>query len=270
MHKLSIEKNGTGMKCSENMIEKNGTGMSLIEKNGTGVSFIEKNGTGIRRIGFICCLFLFFGLMNVAMASQWDAHIVKQGDSVAISLNNGEQQLLGVGVQKGGYLIVPVHVKSEGNGTGFTKSEGNGTGFNTRSEGNGTGYHTRSEGNGTGYNTRSEGNGTGYHTRSEGNGTGYHTRSEGNGTGSYTRSEGNGTGYHTRSEGNGTGAPKSEGNGTGAPKSEGNGTGHKLMTVFGYAEIALNGDTASVLIYKDNARGGMIELAALELPVFEQ
>ena len=238
MHKLSIEKNGTGMKCSENMIEKNGTGMSLIEKNGTGVSFIEKNGTGIRRIGFICCLFLFFGLMNVAMASQWDAHIVKQGDSVAISLNNGEQQLLGVGVQKGGYLIVPIHAKSEGNGTGFTKSEGNGTGFNTRSEGNGTGYHTRSEGNGTGYHTRSEGNGTGYHTRSEGNGTGYHTRSEGNGTG--------------------------------APKSEGNGTGHKLMTVFGYAEIALNGDTASVLIYKDNARGGMIELAALELPVFEQ
>ena len=236
MHKLSIEKNGTGMKCSENMIEKNGTGMSLIEKNGTGVSFIEKNGTGIRRIGFICCLFLFFGLMNVAMASQWDAHIVKQGDSVAISLNNGEQQLLGVGVQKGGYLIVPIHAKSEGNGTGFTKSEGNGTGF-TKSEGNGTGF-TKSEGNGTGFNTRSEGNGTGYHTRSEGNGTGYHTRSEGNGTG--------------------------------APKSEGNGTGHKLMTVFGYAEIALNGDTASVLIYKDNARGGMIELAALELPVFEQ
>lgn len=259
MHKLSIEKNGTGMKFSENMIEKNGTGMSLIEKNGTGVSFIEKNGTGIRRIGFICCLFLFFGLMNVAMASQWDAHIVKQGDSVAISLNNGEQQLLGVGVQKGGYLIVPIHAKSEGNGTGFIKSEGNGTGF-TKSEGNGTGFNTRSEGNGTGYHTRSEGNGTGYHARSEGNGTGYHARSEGNGTGFYARSEGNGTGYHTRSEGNGTGAPKSEGNGT----------GHKLMTVFGYAEIALNGDTASVLIYKDNARGGMIELAALELPVFEQ
>ena len=217
MHKLSIEKNGTGMKCSVNLIEKNGTGMSLIEKNGTGVSFIEKNGTGVRRIGLICSLFLFFGLMNVAMASQWDAHIVKQGDSIAISFNDGKQELLGVGVQENGYAIVPIHnVRSEGNGTGFAKSEGNGTGF-AKSEGNGTGYRAKSEGNGTGYKARSEGNGTGYQSRSEGNGT-----------------------------------------------------GQRLMTVFGYAEIALNGDTASVLIYKDNARSGLTEFAALELPVFEQ
>ena len=208
------------------MIEKNGTGMSMIEKNGTGASLIEKNGTGIRRIGFICSLFLFFGLVNVSLASQWDAHIVKQGDSVAISLNNGEQELLGVGTQKNGYLFVPVlNVRSEGNGTGYLKSEGNGTGF-SKSEGNGTGF------------VKSEGNGTGF-ASSEGNGTGYYINSEGNGTGSHA-------------------------------KSEGNGTGQKLMTVFGYAEIALNGDSASVLIYQDNARGSMTELAAMELPVFEQ
>jgi len=186
-------------------------------------------------------------------------------------------------------------VASEGNGTGVA-SEGNGTGV--ASEGNGTGV--ASEGNGTGI--ASEGNGTGI--ASEGNGTGVArfclshpgVLSEGNGTG--IASEGNGTGF-TKSEGNGTGVA-SEGNGTGVA-SEGNGTGfatdsrgpvsfvispiggsfenggtapagcdfETVTLSWGLAEVALNGNTASILLYGVRNNGVLVELAALELPVLE-
>lgn len=230
--RVNSEGNGTGVAS-----EGNGTGKPSSEGNGTGVSS-EGNGTGVTSEG--------------------------NGTGVA-SEGNG------------------TGVASEGNGTGVS-SEGNGTGVS--SEGNGTGVarfcladpRVRSEGNGTG--VSSEGNGTGY-TKSEGNGTG--VSSEGNGTG--VTSEGNGTGV--ASEGNGTGV-SSEGNGTGyastAPiglvidLSGGNdgsiqpqGCEFETVTLsWGLAEVAMNGSSASILLYGVRRDGTLVEIDALELPVIHQ
>ena len=231
-----IEKNGTGL---TKVIERNGTG---IEKNGTGIfQMIEKSGTGIRRSVFLFSVLISLGLASVSFGSDQGVSILKQENSVAIAFSHGDERLLGVGVEKDGYLIVPIH---------SIKSEGGGTGYRTKSEGGGTGYRTKSEGGGTGYSIKSEGGGTGSRTKSEGGGTGSRIKSEGGGTGSRIKSEGGGTGYHTNSEGGGTGQK------------------HWAYS-WGYAEIALNDDKASVLIYRNNGRGGLVEVAALELPVFE-
>ncbi|MEX2498561.1 MAG: hypothetical protein WD397_06755 [Wenzhouxiangellaceae bacterium] len=181
---------------------------------------------------------------------------------------------------------------SEGSGTGKPTSEGSGTG-GPSSEGSGTGKPT-SEGSGTGR-TTSEGSGTGEKQPSEGSGTG-RTASEGSGTGK-PPSEGSGTG-RTSSEGSGTGRTTSEGSGTGRVGSEGSGTGQTESIVInvclssgrlgsaecdsthfdsmrpavmdGFAEIAIDGQTAFVLVYGTRSDGSLVELATLELPVIEQ
>lgn len=183
-------------------------------------------------------------------------------------------------------------VDIEGSGTGGPSSEGSGTGKPT-SEGSGAGGPS-SEGSGTGKPT-SEGSGTG-RTTSEGSGTGEKQPSEGSGTGR-TASEGSGTGKPP-SEGSGTGWSSSEGSGTGRTTSEGSGTGQTESIVInvclssgrlasfecdsthldsmrpavmdGFAEIAIDGQTAFVLVYGTRSDGSLVELATLELPVIEQ
>lgn len=332
-----------------NLIEKNGTGISesSIAFKGSGskarfaTSLIEKNGTGIRRLPLASAI-LAVVFAPMAMASELNGVVHRDGERLAISVTDGDFMFSGAGNSASGYAAFPINaidlsliIQSEGNGTGVSSegngtgvaSEGNGTGVS--SEGNGTG-RVKSEGNGTG--VTSEGNGTG--VSSEGNGTGVSSEgngtgisSEGNGTG--VSSEGNGTGvsrvclFHPRllSEGNGTGQVKSEGNGTGVASegngtgltsegngtgltsegngtgvsSEGNGTGvssfsysatlpvdrgislnpgecgpGSVMLSYGLAELALNGDTASVLLYGVARDGRVFEIGAAELPVVFQ
>lgn len=251
-------------------IEKNGTGIdrqgSSIEKNGTGVSaFIEKNGTGIRFGRVLASTLIASILCTPALAADFRGMVNKSGDQLTISITDGSLLLSGSAGLSGGYSVVSLNsidvgmrVDSEGNGTGVA-SEGNGTG-SPSSEGNGTGY-TKSEGNGTG--VASEGNGTG--VASEGNGTG--VASEGNGTG--VASEGNGTGFGTDSVGpiSFVISPIGGSFENGAP------AGCEFETVtlsWGLAEVALNGNSASILLYGVRSNGVLVELAALELPVLEQ
>ena len=182
-------------------------------------------------------------------------------------------------------------IESEGSGTGRVVSEGSGTG-RIASEGSGTG-RVASEGSGTGR-VASEGSGTGKVT-SEGSGTGRVT-SEGSGTGRVA-SEGSGTG-RVNSEGSGTGRASSEGSGTGRLRSEGSGTGlptsfsvnvcldagrlssavcdsgagdsRRTPVVDGFAEIAVDGMSAYVVVYQLLNDGSVSEFATLKLPVIEQ
>ena len=284
-----IEKNGTGIEKNITSIEKNGTG---IEKNGTG---IEKNGTGVRW-GSLSALMLVFGLTFLAGSAVADVRgFVSAGSGeVRLTISDDFNLVSGTGRIDQGYTLIALSglaacggsagLLAEGNGTGEPNAEGNGTG-KPNAEGNGTGK-PNAEGNGTGI--AAEGNGTGI--AAEGNGTGI--AAEGNGTG--IAAEGNGTGIAAEgngtgvaAEGNGTGVAGSncqllfaEGNGTGIAAegngtgiaAEGNGTGQPSLfqgapITAHFAEIAMNGKTASVIVYGVRANGALVELALLEVPV---
>ena len=267
-----IEKNGTGIEKNITSIEKNGTG---IEKNGTG---IEKNGTGVRW-GSLSALMLVFGLTFLAGSAVADVRgFVSAGSGeVRLTISDDFNLVSGTGRIDQGYTLIALSglaacggsagLLAEGNGTGEPNAEGNGTG-KPNAEGNGTGK-PNAEGNGTGK-PNAEGNGTGI--AAEGNGTGI--AAEGNGTG--VAAEGNGTGVAGSNcqllfaEGNGTGIA-AEGNGTGIA-AEGNGTGQPSLfqgapITAHFAEIAMNGKTASVIVYGVRANGALVELALLEVPV---
>jgi hypothetical protein len=278
-------------------IEKNGTG---VEKNGTGLAAIEKNGTGAWRGAARAALFaaVAFGMSASALADV--RGFVELGDrSVRLALADRTSLLTGTAVPRSGYARIDLRGVScggtsglfvegsgtgspnvEGSGTGRTKVEGSGTG-RTNVEGSGTG-RTNVEGSGTGR-TNVEGSGTG-RTNVEGSGTGAPAQAicgslmvEGSGTGR-TNVEGSGTG-RTNVEGSGTGRTKVEGSGTGRTNVEGSGTGRTQVEGSGtgapqsdrrvarYAEIALNGRTASVIVYGVAASGQPYEMAMLELPV---
>ena len=258
-----IEKNGTGIEKNITSIEKNGTG---IEKNGTG---IEKNGTGVRW-GSLSALMLVFGLTFLAGSAVADVRgFVSAGSGeVRLTISDDFNLVSGTGRIDQGYTLIALSglaacggsagLLAEGNGTGEPNAEGNGTG-KPNAEGNGTGK-PNAEGNGTGK-PNAEGNGTGI--AAEGNGTG--VAAEGNGTGvagsncQLLFAEGNGTGI--AAEGNGTGIA-AEGNGTGQPSLF---QGAPITAHF--AEIAMNGKTASVIVYGVRANGALVELALLEVPV---
>jgi len=236
--------------------EGDGTGISS-EGDGTGISS-EGDGTGIKSEGD-----------GTGVASEGDGTgVASEGDGTGVA--------------------------SEGDGTGIA-SEGDGTGI--ASEGDGTGI--ASEGDGTGI--ASEGDGTGFTQVcfqrsaifSEGDGTGI--SSEGDGTG--ISSEGDGTGIS--SEGDGTGV-SSEGDGTGANiesfAHEQRGRSGLELTVprdflvnpgadtayasdcngslvnmsIGFAEVALEGNIASVLLYGVRAGGEIFEIAAIEMPIIRR
>lgn len=233
MKTARIERNGTGIEKNgasiTSFIEKNGTG---IERNGTGIArFIERNGTGIRHCVARAAVIgaLLFGFA-VSASADVRGFVEVSADTVRLTLADDIAVLTGSGTQDLGYARVALGGVSCG-GHSSVLIEGNGTGA-PQIEGNGTGK------------TQIEGNGTG-RTQIEGNGTG-RTQIEGNGTG------------RTQIEGNGTGAPLIEGNGTGSPNAA---TGSFV------AEIAVNGQTASVIVYGIRANGSSVELAVLEVPV---
>jgi len=277
------------------LIEKDGTGIHAVtEKDGTGIrasrKAIEKDGTGIGVGSILCSALMAIALVAPVSATEFGGIVNQAEGRITMSLSDGSSLLTGTGLSENGYAIValnavelPSAIQSEGDGTGVS-SEGDGTGV--KSEGDGTGV--ASEGDGTG--VASEGDGTG--VASEGDGTG--VAREGDGTGvarvcfsgagifggrngdGFTKSEGDGTGVS--SEGDGTGVA-SEGDGTGI-SSEGDGTGaHGAYESAGYcetgpvalswgvAEIALNGNSASVLLYGIGGNGLLTELAAIEVPV---
>ena len=248
-----IEKNGTGIEKNITSIEKNGTG---IEKNGTG---IEKNGTGVRW-GSLSALMLVFGLTFLAGSAVADVRgFVSAGSGeVRLTISDDFNLVSGTGRIDQGYTLIALSGLAACGGSAGLLAEGNGTG-EPNAEGNGTGK-PNAEGNGTGK-PNAEGNGTGI--AAEGNGTG--VAAEGNGTGvagsncQLLFAEGNGTGI--AAEGNGTGIA-AEGNGTGQPSLF---QGAPITAHF--AEIAMNGKTASVIVYGVRANGALVELALLEVPV---
>src|SRR6056297_2193969 len=259
------------------LIEKDGTGIHAVtEKDGTGIrasrKAIEKDGTGIGVGSILCSALMAIALVAPVSATEFGGIVNQAEGRITMSLSDGSSLLTGTGLSENGYAIValnavelPSAIQSEGDGTGVS-SEGDGTGV--KSEGDGTGV--ASEGDGTG--VASEGDGTGV-ARVCFSGAGIFGGRNGDG---FTKSEGDGTGVS--SEGDGTGVA-SEGDGTGI-SSEGDGTGaHGAYESAGYcetgpvalswgvAEIALNGNSASVLLYGIGGNGLLTELAAIEVPV---
>src|SRR6056297_2695810 len=230
------------------LIEKDGTGIHAVtEKDGTGIrasrKAIEKDGTGIGVGSILCSALMAIALVAPVSATEFGGIVNQAEGRITMSLSDGSSLLTGTGLSEYGYAIValnavelPSAIQSEGDGTGVS-SEGDGTGV--KSEGDGTGV--ASEGDGTG--VASEGDGTG--VASEGDGTG--VASEGDGTG--ISSEGDGTGAH------------------GAYESAGYCETGPVALSWGVAEIALNGNSASVLLYGIGGNGLLTELAAIEVPV---
>ena len=292
-----IEKDGTG-------IEKDGTGIRASRRT------IEKDGTGIRAGSFLCSALMAIAFIAPVSAAEFSGVVNQADGRITVSLSNGSSLLTGTGLPENGYALVslngieiPPTIQSEGEGTGVA-SEGEGTGVASEGEGTGVasegeGTGVKSEGEGTG--VASEGEGTG--VASEGEGTGI--ASEGEGTG--IASEGEGTGIS--SEGEGTGIARvcfsssgifSEGDGTGAniesfahaqrgrsgleltvPRdflvnpgadtayaSDCNGS--LVNMSIGFAEVALEGNIASVLLYGVRAGGEIFEIAAIEMPIIRR
>jgi len=262
---IAVEKGGTGIAA----IERNGTGVTFIERNGTGVSKIERNGTGIQFAVLFSCILLLASCFTSVMASD-GASLSLNKNQATFTFHHGSELYVSTGEIKGGYMNAPLVMLpiNQLTGTFSTHSYGSGTGNSTESYGSGTGSSTDSYGSGTGSSTDSYGSGTGNSTDSYGSGTGSSTDSYGSGTGSSTDSYGSGTGSSTDSYGSGTGSSTdSYGSGTGE-KSYGSGTGNRAdALVKGFVEVALNGTTASVLIYEFNQRGEALEAYALEIPV---
>src|SRR6056297_1157567 len=241
------------------LIEKDGTGIHAVtEKDGTGIrasrKAIEKDGTGIGVGSILCSALMAIALVAPVSATEFGGIVNQAEGRITMSLSDGSSLLTGTGLSENGYAIValnavelPSAIQSEGDGTGVS-SEGDGTGV--KSEGDGTGV-ARVCFSGAGiFGGR---NGDGF-TKSEGDGTG--VSSEGDGTG--VASEGDGTGIS--SEGDGTGAH-------GAYESAGYCETGPVALSWGVAEIALNGNSASVLLYGIGANGLLIELEAIEVPV---
>lgn len=249
------------------LIEKDGTGISAVtEKDGTGIrgfgKAIEKDGTGIGTASILCSALMALALVAPVSAAEFGGMVNQVEGRITMSLSDGNSLLTGTGLAENGYALVslngvalPSAIQSEGDGTGVS-SEGDGTGV--ASEGDGTGV--ASEGDGTG--VASEGDGTGvaracfsrFGISSEGDGIGF-TKSEGDGTG--VSSEGDGTGV--ASEGDGTGAP--------AKRQTSRCELGAVALSWGLAEVAVNGNSASILLYGFRANGSLMELAAIEVPV---
>ncbi|MEX2500666.1 MAG: hypothetical protein WD397_17505 [Wenzhouxiangellaceae bacterium] len=174
----------------------------------------------------------------------------------------------------------------EGSGTGASSIGGRNSG-SILIEGSGTGSAgicgpaegVLIEGSGTGESVDIEGSGTGESVDIEDSGTGESVDIEGSGTGESVDIEGSGTGDSSKSahdngvliEGSGTGASSVGGS---FVMIEGSGTGSvgdcKVKLEWGYAEVAISGNVASVLLYGISADHQLVEIAALELPVIEQ
>ena len=296
-----IERNGTGIERNGTGIERNGTG---IKRNGTGcwrgpasllacsmlLTGLASSATAELR-GFVD---LSGGRAEITIA---DESSVLSGAGML----SGGYALIGLGgvlnCGSNGSVLVEGSGTGrpdvEGSGTGRVKVEGSGTG-RVNVEGSGTG-RVNVEGSGTGR-VNVEGSGTG-RVNVEGSGTGvagtFDCASllvEGSGTGR-VNVEGSGTG-RVNVEGSGTGRVNVEGSGTGRVNVEGSGTGRSngdggmnfgsfSATVVGqppvqggmirrFAEIAINGRSASVIIYGMNGAGVIAELAVAELPIISQ
>jgi len=303
-----IEKDGTGIRASRRTIEKDGTGIragSFLCSALMAIAFIapvsaaEFSGVVNQADGRIT-VSLSNGsslLTGTGLPENGYALVSLNGIEIPPTIQS-EGEGTGVASEGEGTGVASegegTGVASEGEGTGVA-SEGEGTGV--KSEGEGTGV--ASEGEGTG--VASEGEGTG--VASEGEGTGI--ASEGEGTG--IASEGEGTGIS--SEGEGTGIARvcfsssgifSEGDGTGAniesfahaqrgrsgleltvPRdflvnpgadtayaSDCNGS--LVNMSIGFAEVALEGNIASVLLYGVRAGGEIFEIAAIEMPIIRR
>ncbi|MBS3823359.1 MAG: hypothetical protein KGY53_05610 [Wenzhouxiangellaceae bacterium] len=295
-----IEKNGTGIEKNGTGIERSGTG---IERNGTGCWGGTVNLLVCSMLLTGLASSAVADLRGFVDLTDGRAEITIADDSSVLSgtgtLTEG-YAMIGLGGILGCGAANDVlvegsgtgRVKVEGSGTGRVKVEGSGTG-RVKVEGSGTG-RTNVEGSGTGR-PNVEGSGTGVTGGSgctsllvEGSGTG-RVKVEGSGTGR-VNVEGSGTG-RVNVEGSGTGRVNVEGSGTGRVNVEGSGTGRiegDENTSFGsfsartvdqpfvqgglvgrFAEIALNGGSASVIVYGMNQEGAVEELAVGELPVLD-
>lgn len=293
-NRTNIEKSGTG-------IEKSGTGMffSLLT---AGIVFMSGISGNAIASSFDGAVYARNGNLFITLSGeQLILSGVGQLDSGYGIVRIDEQRLAerSIGGASANILI-------EGSGTGKDSAadgvliEGSGTGKpgaddGTLIEGSGTGVSSFGdrnpgvliEGSGTGSTgicgpaegVLIEGSGTGESVDIEGSGTGESVDIEGSGTGQSVDIEGSGTGDSSKSahdngvliEGSGTGASSFGGS---FVMIEGSGTGSagncKVKLEWGYAEIAITGNVASVLLYGISADNQLVEVAALELPVIGQ
>ncbi len=243
---LTIERDGTGIERSGTGIKRSGTG---IERSGTG---IERDGTGIKRSGTGIARQLFTSLLvlmcvsGYVSASERSFNVIKNNEAISITFESGYTSIIGVASVKDSYAIIPLFERPDNNGV--VDLVGSGTGSSTDLVGSGTGQSTDLVGSGTGQSTDLVGSGTGQSTDLVGSGTGQSTDLVGSGTGQSTDLVGSGTGQSTDLVGSGTGQ-------------------ESASTIWGYAEISLNRNTADVLVFQADGNGGMQEISALEIPV---